>query len=59
MPKEVLENAESGFGLTLVEGYAEQFDGAMELSEADEGGTCVTVTLELEELMGNVESSAG
>ncbi|MCF7949112.1 MAG: PAS domain S-box protein [Spirochaetia bacterium] len=46
IPPEIVENGEYGFGLTLVEGYAKQFDGTMSIST--DGGTTVHVVLELE-----------
>lgn len=46
MPKEVLTADSYGFGLTLVNGYARQFDGRMLITSND--GTTVQVLLDLE-----------
>jgi two-component sensor histidine kinase len=45
-PAEVLESGSYGFGLTLVEGYAQQFRGSMDVASA--GGAAVSVRLQLE-----------
>ncbi|MFW6343884.1 MAG: sensor histidine kinase, partial [Sediminispirochaetaceae bacterium] len=46
MPSEIAEKGEYGFGLTLVESYAQQYNGSMSIHS--EAGTTVRVTLEME-----------
>lgn len=48
IPDTVMKNEDYGFGLTLVDGYARQYNGSMEIN--NENGTTVTVTIELEPL---------
>lgn len=46
IPEEVVENKDYGFGLRLIESYAEQYNG--ELRIENEGGAKITFTMELE-----------
>lgn len=46
LPEGVLERREYGFGLTLVQGYAEQFNGSFTVENGN--GTTATVTLLME-----------
>lgn len=45
-PKAVIADRAYGFGLTLVEGYARQFDGSVKIKNGR--GTSITVTFQLE-----------
>jgi two-component sensor histidine kinase len=47
LPSKIKENEEYGFGLTLVKGYVQQFDGEMSIDNTD--GTSIRITMELEE----------
>jgi two-component sensor histidine kinase len=46
MPEDVVENESYGFGLTLVKGYVQQFEGKMSIDNTN--GTSIRITMELE-----------
>ena len=45
-PETIISDNDYGFGLTLVQGYARQFDGSVEIKNTQ--GTSITVTFQLE-----------
>jgi two-component sensor histidine kinase len=50
LPREVVEEGEYGFGLTLVEGYAIQYEGELSIENSPAGGSRIRVSMELEGL---------